>query len=383
MKPTVQLIPTRFLKIVTLGFSLGLCASFTSIALAGQTVQIAAENQQHLGIESIVTTRASTYPSRTYTGQAVVALDQSYLITAPLSGLVTKIIHFHGAAKKGDVIAQIQSPALLTAQKDFLNTLSDFNNAKYNLARAEKLMKTGVVSTKNFQSAKAEYNKAMQIKRQQQQDLALLGMAPQAIQTLVKTQQLQPAKLQITAPADGELFDLQVKAGERLNANQAIISLGSTDPIVIEVPVPVEDSKDLTIGQAVTVKTSRSSVTGEIELIPNVADPMTQTVLVHIDAPNANHALIPGQRVQAQFNIAIAPSEVAYKVPRNAVAQLAGQTVVFLKKMTEIQAIPIEILNIDGDSLYFKTTSDFGSAPEIVIKSTSAIKAVFEAEGGE
>lgn len=381
MKPTVHLFATHFLKTVTL--SLGFCASFSSFALAGQTVQISTENQQHLGIESVATTQVSTYPSRAYTGQTVVPLDQAYLVTAPLSGLVTKIVHFHGVAKAGDVIAHIQSSALLTAQKDFLNTVSDFNNAKYNLDRAEKLRKTGVVSTKNFQNAKAEYNKALQIKRQQQQDLALLGMAPKAIEKLVNTRQLQPAELQITAPADGELFDLQVKVGERLNANQAIISLGATDPIVVEVPVPVESTDGLTVNQAVTIKTARSSVTGKIELIPNVADPMTQTVLVHIEAPNADHALIPGQRVQAQFNMATPSSEFVYKAPRNAIAQFAGKTVVFLKEMAEIQAIPITVLNIDGNSLYFKTDEDLGAAPEIVIKSTSAIKAVFEAEGGE
>lgn len=381
MKPTVQLIPTRFLKTVTL--SLGLYASFCSLAVAGQSVQIAIENQQHLGIESDTTKPISSYPSRIYTGQAVVPLDQSYLVTAPLSGMVTKIVHFHGAAKTGDVIAHIQSPALLTAQKDFLNTLSDFNNAKYNLERAEKLMKTGVVSTKNFQSAKAQYNKALQIKRQQQQDLALLGMAPKAIQTLVRTQRLQPAELQITAPTDGELFNLQVKVGERLNANQAIISLGVTNPIVIEVPVPVESTQVLAAGQAVVIRTTQSTVTGEIELIPNVADPMTQTVLVHIEAPNANHALVPGQRVQVQFNIETSSSNSAYKAPRNAIAQLDGQTVVFLRKATEIQVIPITVLNIDGAFLYFKTDHILHSDSEIVIKSTSAIKAVFEAEGGE
>lgn len=381
MKSIVHLIPTHFLKSITL--SLGLCASFSSFALAGQTVQIASENQQHLGIEVANAAQVSSYPSRIYTGQAVVALDKAYLVTAPLSGLVTKIVHFHGAANKGDVIAHIQSPALLTAQKDFLNTLSDFNNAKYNLARSEKLMKTGVVSTKNFQNAKAQYNKALQIKQQQQQDLALLGMATRSIQKLVDTQQLQPAELQITAPADGELFNLQVKVGERLSANQPIISLGATDPIVVEAPVPVQNTKGLSVGQTATISTSLSAVTGEIELIPNVADPITQTVLVHIEVPNANHALIPGQRVQVQFNINTPSSLKAYKVPRNAIAQLNGQTVVFLKNATEIQAIPISVLVIDGNFLYFKTNLDVGISPEIVIKSTSAIKAVFEAEGGE
>lgn len=380
MKSAVPVSSNPFLKTLTLAFSFGLCAALSPLSLAKESVNITAENQQHLGIESTAIDRVSSYPSRSYSGQAVVALDQAYLITAPLSGLVTKIVHFHGAVKKGDIIAQLQSPALLTAQKDFLNTLSDFKNAKYNLERAEKLMKTGVVSTKNFQSAKSEYNKALQIKRQQQQDLALLGMAPNAIQALVDTQQLQAAQLQITAPKEGELSDLQVKIGERLNANQAIISLSSTDPIVIEVAVPVEDTDGLSVGQAVTLKTSKATLTGEIELIPNVADPMTQTVMVHIEAPNTNHELLPGQRVQVQFQMS---ANAIYQVPRNAIAQLEGQTIIFIQNAEVIQALPITVLNIVGDFLYFKTDMPLNDDVQTVIKSTSAVKAVFEAEGGE
>lgn len=384
MKSAQSLFRTPFLRNLTLGISL---SALASLSFASQTIQLENDQQQLLGITSAPAVPVATYPSPAYSGQVVVALDQAYLITAPLSGLVTQLHHFHGAAQKGDVIAHIQSPALLTAQKDFLNTLSDFKNAQHNLERAEKLMKTGVVSTKSYQTAKADYSKALQIKRQQQQDLALLGMAPKAIQTLIETQQLQPALLQITAPAEGELFDLQIKLGQRLEANQAIVSLGSTHPIVIEVPVPVEKASQLLAGQSVQISTrTTSDLKGEIELVPNRVDPLTQAVMVHIEVNNTDRQLIPGQQVQVQFLIAPqTPTQTFFQAPRNAIAQLDRTSVIFVKNASDIQAVPIEVLNFINDTLYFTPLTTITPNSQLVISSTSAVKALFEAgaEGGE
>jgi len=384
MKATQLYVPTSFIKSLIVGFSLALCSQ----AFATQTIEIATDKQQHLGIKSSPAVTVETYPSRVYSGISMIPLDQAYLISTPLSGLVTELHHFHGTAKKGDVIAYLESPALLTAQKDFLNTLSDFNNAKYNLERAEKLMKTGVVSTKSFQSTKAKYSKAFQIKRQQQQDLALLGMAPNAIEKLIETQRLQPAVLQITAPADGELFDLQIKLGQRISANQAIVSLGTTDPIVIEAPVPIMQTAELFSGQAVKIRnTTFNNLTGKIELIPNTVDPITQTVMVHIEAPNPNHQLTPGQQVRVKFlmNPPNTSGQAIYQAPRNVIAQLNQSPVIFIKKNAQIEAIPIQILNFFEDKLYFTTDKPLAPGSQLIITSTSAVKALFEGdvEGGE
>jgi multidrug efflux pump subunit AcrA (membrane-fusion protein) len=207
-------------------------------------------------------------------------------------------------------------------------------------------------------------------------------MAPNAIDALEKSHKLQPAVVQITAPVDGELFDLQIRVGQRLTTNQAIISIGQIEPIVVESRVPLQAANQLSLKQKAQLVSL--DLVGEIEYIPNFSDPMTQTMNVHIEFTNENHQLRPGQLVTLSFLFEAEPNTPLYVIPRGAISRYDGQDVVYLRQDTRIQVLPIEVKNITGNRLYFTTAAPLPAKAELLIESTAAVKGLLEtAEGGE
>lgn len=364
--------PIRFVPLLTL------CSSLlwltTSVA---QTATISLDVQQAMGIEVARPESLTHYPSKTYPGEVIIPLNQTYLVTTPLSGLVTQIKHVHGPIQQGEPIAEVLSPELLNAQKNYLNTLADLDAAQAELKRASTLTQTGVVSVKKRQQAEANLKKIQQIQTQQKQDLTLMGMQPQAVKTLEKSHQLQPALIQIKAPVTGELFDLQVRVGQRLNSNQPIISIGEVNPIVVETKVPLSEVGALQPNQAVTLASEQMS--GNIEYIPHFTDPITQTVNVHIEFDNAQFQLRPGQWVSTQFLFPQPAEAFLYRVPRTAIGQFDGQDVLFQLQGQTLSVQPITLLNFEGDWLYLSTQTALQHA--VVIRGVNALRGLLEGEG--
>ncbi len=158
MKPSIQSLTSAFRTLSLGAVSLGTVLFWQTASAA--SIEVSAEKQASLGFQSAVVEQVSAYPGVTYPGEAIIPPNQTFLVTAPLSGLVTKIIHIHGPIQTGEVIAELQSPELLNAQKNYLNTLSDLQAAQSELNRAAKLMKTGVVSAKKYQLAEADLKKS-------------------------------------------------------------------------------------------------------------------------------------------------------------------------------------------------------------------------------
>ncbi|MBN2606243.1 MAG: efflux RND transporter periplasmic adaptor subunit [Thiotrichales bacterium] len=330
-----------------------------------------------LGIATAPVKRIHQYPSETYPAEAVVPLSQTHLVTTPISGLVTKIDHVHGPIKQGEVIAEILSPELLNAQKNYLNTLSDLSTAQNNLARAMKLTQNGVVSVKNKQQAQSDVNKLSQIKRQQRQDLTLMGMAETAIEALEKTRKQQPAIIQVPAPVTGELFNLKIKVGERLTANQTLISIGIVDPIVIDVRLPASQLSQVNEGMTSLALTTSGEIIskGIVAHISSFIDPMTQSVEIHNRFNNEEGKIHPGELMQIEFVNEVADGDYVYQAPGSAIGNYDGHDVVFLMHQRQISVQPIQVLLQQDGVMVFKTKQPIDDAQQIVSQSTSAVKA--------
>ncbi|WP_024851208.1 efflux RND transporter periplasmic adaptor subunit [Hydrogenovibrio kuenenii] len=342
-----------------------------------------------LGIATTPVKKITHYPSETYPAEAVVPLSQTHLVTTPISGLITKIDHVHGPIKKGEVIAEILSPDLLNAQKNYLNTLSDLSTAKASLARALKLTQNGVVSVKNKQKAQSDVNKLSQIKRQQRQDLVMMGMSESSIQKLEKTQKQQPAIIHVVAPVTGELFNLQAKVGQRLMANQALISIGIVNPIVVDMRLPVSKLQSVDEGMQTLLLTPDNQIVskGVIAHISSFVDPMTQAVEIHNKFDNSDSKIHPGQLFQVEFVHQVGADENVYQVPASAIGNFDERDVVFLMRQRQITVQPIKILLQQEGVMVFKTTNPIDESQQVVTQSTSAVKAALlassEAPAGE
>jgi len=335
--------------------------------------------QTSMGMQTNLAKKIELVPSAIYPAQAIIPLQTVRSLSSPLTGQIVKLNYVHGPIKKGQVIAEIESPELLKIQESFLETQSDLTVSQQSLNRARKLNKSGVSSTKQLQQALSEVKKLSLKKIQSQKSLLFFGMTESAINSLETTHKLQPANLNITSPIDGQLFDLKVRLGERVAQNQSIISLGETNPIILVVRVPVETANDIKEGQKVEVVSSNRM--GVVKHIDMMVDPMTQSVDIHIKVKNDDNKLRAGQLFKVRFLTKI--NDTTYQISANAISQYNGKTVVFVKQKVQekevIQALPIQVANITNKQLYFTPEKNQSLPLTIYIKGSTAIKSAMDA----
>ena len=356
-----------------------------------RSLSLTAEQQVSMGLTTQVALKVAQFPSANFPAEAMIPLKTIRTLSSPLSGMMTAVNVVHGPIEKGQVLAEIESAELLGLQAELLATVADLSVANSELNRATKLGKSGISSAKNLQQAQVQVNKLSAVKTQQKQALLMAGLSEHVLDKLLATQTLQSATLQIVSPIDGQLYDLQVRLGERVSQRQALFSLGETDPIVLVVRVPVSFADQLEEGQMAVIPALNQQ--GVIEHVDPEVDSLTQSVDIHVLVNNSSHKIRPGQRFELHFLMgatvnsnkssardlnAVKHLDI-YQVPSNAISQFEGRSVVFAEVDKSIQALPIEVKNITHQTLYFSVKTPVASAPTVFIKGSTAIKSAFEA----
>lgn len=341
-------------------------------------IKLTTSQQSAMGMKTELAQQTKLIPSAIYPAQATIPLQTVRSLSSPLSGQIIKLNYVHGPIKKGQVITEIESPELLNIQEQLLATLSDLNVARKNLNRVKQLNQSGVSSTKKLQQALSEVKKLSLTKNQHENHLTLVGMADSAIRKLEATKTLQPAIIQIKSPITGQLFDLNVRLGQRVDKNQALISIGATDPIILVVRAPVDTANSIKEGQGVEIVAMGKK--GVVKHIDPMVDTMTQSVDIHISVTNNDNKLRSGQLFKVRF--LTASKEKIFQVSANAISQYQGQTVVFIQAQGIIKALPIQIINITDKRLYFKPEMAILLPLNIYTNGSTAIKSALDAANG-
>lgn len=364
-----------FSKVFRRSFLFWVISVVPAVANTFPDLNISEQQQTTLGIETQKTAKVDHYLSLPFSGHAMVPLNHRVLVATPTSGLIKKIQRPHGWVDAGESLLVIESPELLSREKDYLNTLSDEETKFSEYQRAERLNKTGVVSDKQKQQAWSSLNKVRQVKIQQRQDLLLLGMQEASIVKLEKTKKLQAPLMDIKAPVSGEVSGLKVQIGQRVSADAPLMKIGTLSPLAVSVQVPVNEIVSLKAGQQVMI--SGHEKPGEVKFISRNVDPMTQSVEVHILYPNKDLTLFPGRLVLARFSQQAAAGKNLYKINRRAISELDGQTVVFSLNGNRMTVITVTPKVFDGEDMVFETTASL-IEKKVVVRSVSAVKSMLE-----
>ncbi|WP_029406696.1 efflux RND transporter periplasmic adaptor subunit [Thiomicrorhabdus sp. Milos-T2] len=344
------------------------------------SLTLTTEQMDALAIQTQKVARVKTYPSSAFIAKSMVPLNQRYVVTMPISGQITAIHHMHGHIDKGDVIATVYSAELQMMQSDFIATLADLKAEMAALKRAKSLSQTGAISSKKRQALEASVRKLSQMKIQQKQTLLYLGMASKLVSALENTQRIQSAEFPLISPVTGELFDIQVEIGKRVKAQAVVVSIAKTDPIVIDLEVPVKEVKGLAEGQTVSVATLEKS--GKVSHISDFVTPDTQSVEVHTLFDNADFAIKPGQLFSVKFQ----HEDPAYKTAMNALTILNNQDIIFVQQNKEIKAVPVFVLQTSDGQLFFNPVhqEDINAQSRVITHGASSLKSNMMAEeGGE
>jgi membrane fusion protein (multidrug efflux system) len=226
--------------------------------------------------------KQETWPS-TLQVIGTAAAIQGVTVSADLPGTVDKI-HFESgkAVQVGEVLVELdtrQERAQLAAAQ------ADWELAKINYGRQQKLVEQGVVARTEYDNADA----------QEKSTQARVGEIKATIER--KT---------IRAPFSGILGIRQINLGQYLAAGQAIVSLQSVNPIYVNFGVPQQQSPQIRMGGSLRMTSDDLpgiQFAGRVTAVDSVVNESTRNLQVQATLANPQGKLRPGTFVQVELGL--------------------------------------------------------------------------------
>ncbi|MFT8778094.1 MAG: efflux RND transporter periplasmic adaptor subunit [Gluconacetobacter liquefaciens] len=146
----------------------------------------------------------------------------------------------------------------------------------------------------------------------------------------------------LLAPIDGMVQDVGVSAGGDIEAGQVAATLIDLSSVWIVSDVSPQDAARLVVGGRQSVLLDGRRIESRISSVSGAASPVTGLVRVISVVPNPDGALRPGMMLDAELEIA--DSRSGMLVPAEAVQQIAGRDVVFVREGADsYRPVPVTV----------------------------------------
>ncbi len=352
-----------FLKVIVLSVFFG------SNSYAEDTIQLSEEHINSLAITLGKLVVAKQLPVLNAPAKVVIPAAYEYLMSASQAGLITKLNAAVGDnVKKGQVLAQLNSPSLLSMQRLYLKALTDLQLNLLSYQRDKKLWDEGVIAERRWQETSSQYNAFVYEANELKQLLEISGMTASEIDHLSKTRQLT-SQLSLHAPISGVVIERSGVVGERVDILAPIYRVANLDELWVEIDVPHERLGRITVGDQVLI--DNTPISAEIKQIGQSVNPENQTVQVRAKIIGKQSTVRTGQTINTQIIERIETQ--AFKVPNTAIAQHEGNAFIFVRNKEGFKVSPIKVIGQQTDESIVK--GNFVGNEAIAIKGAVALKA--------
>jgi RND family efflux transporter MFP subunit len=250
-------------------------------------------------------------------------------LTSDLSTRVVQLLHAVGdQVKKGDIIMKIDpsDPSSMTVnfrqdQELYLKSLRDFERMKI-------LYEAGAVSKQDFENARTAYD--------------------------IATSDYNASKesVEIPAPFDGTLTDVNVNEGDRITSGMVLGTVAVTDRMRVDLTLSEEKAKMIAKGQPTRIVVNSPSgrdvtVSGMVESVSLSADPVTGLFGVRVTFDNPDGKLTPGTVTRVQILVFSAPD--ALVIPASALMTEGDSNFVWIVDKKRIASKRMITVGWQGD----------------------------------
>ncbi|MCL6647820.1 MAG: efflux RND transporter periplasmic adaptor subunit [Chloroflexi bacterium] len=181
----------------------------------------------------------------------------------------------------------------------------------------------------------------------------------------VEATQINVNEATIRAPIDGIVADRPQPVGSTTSVQQPIVTIISKD---VEIVLPVEETRlpDLSVGARAIINVPAypgQDIPGTIASIAPTVDQRSRTIAVRVEPVDQNGQLKPG--MFAQVRLITRDRQNVLIVPKDAVVQRDGQSVVFTLGDGRARQTPVEVGVSDDSNIEIRSGLDQG-VPVIV-----------------
>ncbi|TWT43510.1 efflux RND transporter periplasmic adaptor subunit [Botrimarina hoheduenensis] len=271
------------------------CAMDLVLAEAGgggeRSVSIDAAARRILGIRTATVERKPAYRTIRSIGQLAYDQERMATIAAYVDGRIEEMYaEYEGVeVAKGDDLALVYSPALYSAQVEYLSSLD-----------------TPALSVLG--------NRNDKLSDVAQDNLQELGMTPSQIDRLLTTRQADK-RLRITAPITGTVVKRFKVEGDYIKTGEPIYRVVDLSTVWLMLDLYPSDAARVRFGQEVQAEVQSfpgEVSTGRIAFIDPMVSDKTRTVGVRVELSNFDGRLKPGDYATATIRVPAIPRDEVY-----------------------------------------------------------------------
>ena len=359
----------RMYKVLLLVNSIAWTLLFCPLVIAENAIKISRDHFINLGVTLGKLVPAKQIPVLFAPAKVVIPPTREYVVSASQAGLITKLNASMGDnVKKGDILAEINSPDLLSMQRQYLKASSDMQLGSLAYQRDKILLDDGVIAERRWHETRSQYNALVYEVNERKQLLDIAGMTPGEINHLGKTHQLS-SQLNVHSPISGVVMERIAFAGERIDILAPLYRIANLDELWLEINIPHERIGSIKIGDKVLIE--NSPISAAITLLGQSVNPTNQTLLARATIKGTQSAVRAGQTINTQIVQAI--ETTAFKVPNTAIAQNEGKTFIFIRDQEGFKVSPISVLGKQREESII--SGDLTGKEDIAIKGAVALKA--------
>lgn len=348
---------------------LAFCLLVSSLAEAGPLITLDAEAIQHLDLRTAMPQVVGAIPLAQAPARVVIPPANEFAVTSMQSGIITRVnVPLGVSVKKGEILAEIDSIALVDLQRALVDAQSLLSLAESKMRRDDALLKEGVIAKVRWQETKTDFERARAALRASEQALLASGISEKEIQQ-IKSGRSISGSYRVVSPTDGVVLERMAIVGQKVDALSPLFRVGKLEELWLEVDLPQELLKEAQAGDRIGIETPRANAR-VIEIGQNV-NPQNQTALIRARVMEGADLLKPGMHVNAE--LMHRSTDRILKVPLAAVFNYEGRQYVFVKRDLGFEAVEVALAG--EESRYAVIHEGLDGSEPIVIQGIAGLKA--------
>lgn len=197
--------------------------------------------------------------------------------------------------RKGEKLATLNSTELGLAQSAYLKTGSQVNLKRLVVARAKRLMGSGIIAAADIQERETMLAEAEVDLRTATDQLIAFGMSGSDLARLSKEKKIHSI-LPITASIQGTIVERQVTVGQVVQPADALFTVANLSHVWVVAELPEQQAGWAHKGDEAEVTIAalpNETLHGKLIYVADMVDPNTRTVTVRMELPNPHRNLKP------------------------------------------------------------------------------------------
>ncbi|WP_455664311.1 efflux RND transporter periplasmic adaptor subunit [Phocaeicola sp.] len=246
-------------------------------------------------------TSATSKPNQvSFNGTMVIPPQRMATVSLTMGGVVKSTSLLPGeSVRQGAVLATLENPDFIALQQTYLDSHAQTEYLSAEYQRQKALSAEQAASQKKFQQSKADYLSMKSRMEAAAAQLNLLGVPPE---TLLQ-QGIQPY-LQVKAPINGYVADVEMNVGKYMNAGDPLCEIVDKSHTLLRLTTYEKDLADMKVGNPVQFRVNGMGKTvfkATLISIGQKVDENTRSVEVYARVDTVNSQFRPGMYVTARI----------------------------------------------------------------------------------